>query len=383
LCGLQHDETADPTLACPTREPKATSGTSTTFEQRRRNESGELVFKYPKVTGTPFDFAIGAIPGAKTEGWMPRADVHLVGGPSGGNKSTFMIDLLETQLKSETFLGHPTFGLPYLILMSDRGSNAHERTAHRMKFDPELIPIKFLPSVTGINAAKAMLKEIEAAAVMPAIVFVEGADMMMENASKMEMVVPFLDAVQKIAKHYNISFICSVGSPKTKQGEGYVSKRDNIFGTVAWGRKTETIVVLQCEGGDDMSPLRKLSVLLRNGPPEQYSMKLVNGRLVEVAKEEIAAAAEPLQIQWFKARTDWFTSQELQDGMGTSKATADRHIKSAHSKGQLKMKPGPNGGARLYRWNAGPGQPAEPADTSTGQAEPAGDALADVPETGL
>ena len=381
LCGQLHDESVDPTLRCPTR-PGMDKGT-TTVEQRRRNESGELVFKYPKVVGTPFDFVIGAIPGAKTEGWMPRADVHLVGGPSGGNKSTFMIDLLETQLKSETFLGHPTFGLPYLILMSDRGSNAHERTAHRMKFDPELIPIKFLPSVTGIKAAKAMLKEIEAAAVMPAIVFVEGADMMMENASKMEMVVPFLDAVQKIAKHYNISFICSVGSPKTKQGEGYVSKRDNIFGTVAWGRKTETIVVLQCEGGDDMSPLRKLSVLLRNGPPEQYSMKLVNGRLVEVAKEEIAAAAEPLQIQWFKARTDWFTSQELQDGMGTSKATADRHIKSAHSKGQLKMKPGPNGGARLYRWNTGMAQPAEPADISAGEVEPARDPLADVPETGL
>ena len=379
LCGLLHDASSDPTLACPTHEPARDpkAKTATTFEQRRRDESGELVFKYPQVVGTPYDYVVGAA-NAKTEGWFMRSDVHLVGGPSGASKSTFMVDLLDTQLKGEKFLGHQTFGLPYLILMSDRGRFAHLRTANRMRFDPDLIPIKFLPSVTGLNAAKAILKEIEAAPTMPAIVFIEGADMLMENASKMELVVPFLDAVQKIAARYHISLICSVGSPKTKKGEGYVSKRDNIFGTVAWGRKTETIVVLQCHEGDDMDARRNLSVLLRNGPSEKYSMRLENGRLIEVPKEETATAALPLQIQWFKQQKDWFTSQDLQDGMGTSKATADRHIKSAHSRGFLKMKPGPNGGARLYRWNS---EPAQPVETEPG--EPTTDPLADVPETGL
>jgi rubrerythrin len=375
LCGQLHDESADPTLRCPTR-PEMDKGT-TTVEKRRRDESGELVFKYPQVIGTPYDYVIGAA-NSSTEGWFMRSDVHLVGGPSGASKSTFMVDLLDTQLKGERFLGHQTFGLPYLILMSDRGRFAHLRTANRMRFDPDLIPIKFLPSVTGLNAAKAILKEIEAAPTMPAIVFIEGADMLMENASKMELVVPFLDAVQKIAARYHISLICSVGSPKTKKGEGYVSKRDNIFGTVAWGRKTETIVVLQCHEGDDMDARRNLSVLLRNGPSEKYSMRLENGRLIEVPKEETATAALPPQIQWFKQQKDWFTSQELQDGMATSKATADRHIKSAHSRGFLKMKPGPNGGARLYRWNSEPAQPVEVEPT-----EPVTDPLADVPESGL
>jgi hypothetical protein len=382
-CNRLHDATVDPTLRCPTNEPEPDpKHKDETFEQRRRANSGELSFKYPAVSGTPEDCVIGPMPGIKTEGWFARGDVHLVGGPSGASKSTFMIDLLETQLKSEKFLGHETFGMPYLILMSDRGRFAHLRTAKRMRFDPDLIPIKFLPSVTGMAAAKAILAAIESAPVIPQIVFVEGCDMLMENASKMEMVVPFLDAIQKIAAHYHLALVGSVGSPKTKQGEGYVSKRDNLFGTVAWGRKTETIAVLQCHEGDDMSPRRNLSILLRNGPPEKYSLKLDSGRLVELAKEEVAPP-EPLQVQWFKAQTDWFTSQDLQDGMGTSKATADRHIKSAYSKGQLKMKPGPNGGARLYRWNTGPAQPAEPTDTSAGQVEPAGDPLADVPETGL
>jgi hypothetical protein len=369
LCGQLHDESVDPTLRCPTR-PEMDKGT-TTVEQRRRTESGVLTFKYPKVQGTPYDFVVGALAGAP-EGWFPRGDVHLVGGPSGSNKTTFMIDVLETQLKSEKFLGHPTYGLPYLVLMSDRGQFAHLRTANRMRFDPAAIPIEFLPSVTGVNAAKAILREIEKCEVLPAVVFVEGCDLLMENASKMEMVVPFLDAVQAIAKHYHMSIIGSVGSPKTRQGEGYVSKRDGIFGTVAWSRKTETIAVLQYPGGDDMDVRRTLSVLLRNGPAEKYNMKLENGRLVEAPAD--AAPSKQPQIEWFKAQTDWFTSLELQQGLGISQPTSDRYIKSAHSRGMLKMKPGPTGGARLYKWNSG--QAGRIPDSNV-------DSSPDIPEEGI
>lgn len=315
---------------------------------------------------------IGASTGSP-EGWFPRGDVHLVGGPSGSNKTTFMIDVLETQLKSEKFLGHPTYGLPYLILMSDRGQFAHLRTANRMRFDPDSIPIKFIPSVTGTSAVMAIQREIEKCDVLPAVVFVEGCDMLTENASKMEMVVPFLDGLQQIAAHYHISMIGSVGSPKTRMGEGYVSKRDGIFGTVAWSRKTETIAVLQYPGGDDMDVRRTLSVLLRNGPAEKYNMKLENGRLVE-AKDETPASALPPQVEWFKGQTDWFTSQDVQDGMKVSRATADRYVKSAHSKGMLRVKPGPPGGARSYRWNPGQAQPPEAADV----AEDTVDALPEV-----
>jgi len=309
---------------------------------------GASAFRYPKITGGPHDFVIGPLEGS-VEGWFPRSDVHLVGGPSGANKSTLMIDLLETQRKSGEFLGHPTYGLPYLILMADRGHFAHLRTAERMRFDPTAIPIKFIPSVVGNQAVQAIQREIERCETLPAVVFVEGCDMLVENASKMEVVVPFLEGLQRVAAHYHISLICSVGSPKMRIGEGYVSKRDGIFGTVAWSRKTETIINLQYPEGDDMDIRRTLSVLLRNGPAERYDMKLENGRLVEAPPEEKLVNRQPPQIEWFKAQTDWFTSQDVQDGMKVAGATADRYIKSAYSRGILKMKRGPQGGSKLYK----------------------------------
>jgi hypothetical protein len=296
-----------------------------------------------------------------------------VGGPSGANKSTLMIDLLETQLKSEKFLGHPTYGLPYLILMADRGHFAHLRTAERMRFDPNAIPIKFIPSVMGVSAVQAIQREIEKCDTLPAVVFVEGCDMLVENASKMEVVVPFIDGLQRIAAHYHISLIGSVGSPKMRMGEGYVSKRDGIFGTVAWSRKTETILNIQYPEGDDMDVRRTLAVLLRNGPAEKYNMKLENGRLVEAKEETPASAAPPPQITWFKSQAGWFTSQDVQEGMKVSGATADRYVRSAHSKGMLKAKRGPSGGARQYHWNPDQAQPVEAT----------GEGLGDVPDVAI
>jgi AAA domain len=313
-------------------------------------ESSAPMFKHPKVPGTAYDFVIGKL-GPGHEGWFPRGDVHLIGGPSGVNKTTMMIELLETQMAGEPFLRHPTHRLPYLILMADRGEFAQVRTADRMHYDPNAIPIAYLGSVTGTAAVREIQAKIEERDVMPAVVFIEGCDMLAENASKMEMVVPFLDALQKLAKHYHIAIIGSVGSPKMRIGEGYASKRDSIFGTVAWSRKTETVAVLQFPQGDDTDNRRTLAVLLRNGPAEKYDMKMENGRLVEVPPTAPGTTTTKLHMVWFRLQGDWFTADDAKEGLKVSYATAYRYVAAAYAKGILKVKSGPKGAAKLYRWN--------------------------------
>lgn len=323
----------------------------------RAGSYGSLEFKYPAVLGTAFDFVIGPPMGSR-EGWFPRGDPHLIGGPSASNKSTFMTDLLETQLKGENFLGHETFGLPYLIIMADRGEKAHERTANRMRFEKDTIPIKFLPSVWGDVALRAILDRIEECSPMPAVVFIEGCDMLVENASKMEIVTPFLDGLQQIAKHYHISIIGSVGSPKQRIGEGYSSKRDNIFGTVAWSRKTETVAVLQFVGGDDTDCHRVLAVLLRNGPPEKYKLKMENGRLVvDNLTAESTRSKVRADLAWFRLQNDWFTVEDARAALNISQAQAYRIVENAYTKRILKTKQKAVGGAREYRWNDGAKNP--------------------------
>jgi hypothetical protein len=83
-----------------------------------------------------------------------------------------------------------------------------------------------------------------------------------------------------------------VGAPKEKTAEGRDTERyhgrDTIFGSVAWGRKSETIVLIS---KTDVDPLhddcpRQYSVLCRNGDSEHFWMDCNDGELRIVDKPE-------------------------------------------------------------------------------------------------
>jgi hypothetical protein len=310
-----------------------------------------LEFKQAPRVGGAFDFVLDKRMGA-SEGWFPLGDPSLIAGPSGGSKSTLMIDLLQAQLRKGSFLGHGTFGRPYLILMADRGDNAHTRTAERMHFNPADIPIKFLTLVQGEAAAQAILARIEECDPLPDAVFIEGADMLVENASKMEIVGPFMSALQKIARRYHIAIVASVGSAKQKVGEGYTSKRDHVFGSIAWSRMSETVAIIQYVDGDDMDNRRLLSVLPRNSAPEKYRLVLENGRLIpHNTPEGEDSESTGSEIAWFRVQTDWFTTMDVMRALQVGKSTAYRYVEDATAKHILVTKKKAVGEARQYCWN--------------------------------
>lgn len=246
-----------------------------------------LTFKYPQVQGSSFDFVLGTRMGAN-EGWFPLGEPSLIAGPSGSNKSTLMLDLLEKQSRGEDFLGHSTFKRPFAIMAIDRGKSAQERTAVRMRINTAEMPEPIgLPSVQDGAALQVILQEIEGCNPMPSLVFIEGCDMLVSDPAKIQVVSPFLDGIRRVATHYHLAIVMSVGSAKTKVGEGYIAKRDNVFGSIAWGRMTETVAVLQYVEGDDTDSRRLLSVMLRNSAPEKYKMTMRDGRLVLDNDEEI------------------------------------------------------------------------------------------------
>jgi hypothetical protein len=318
-----------------------------------------LKFRRDKITGTAYDYVVGPAIG-QWDGWFPRGAPHLVGGPSGGGKSTLVMDMLVAQSHKEVFLGHETFGMSYVILMADRGDDAFERTARRMGFEQKSFPIKFIPATWGESAIHAILDKIESCDEIPAVVFVEGLDGLVEDANKMGVVTPFVDGLRQIAEHYHIAMIGSVGAPKMRIGEGYTAKRDNIFGSGQWARKTETIATMQYVDGDDTLPKRHLTVLPRNAPAEKFFLKMEGGKLVEDMEhiEEKGKAPKSNKfVAWYRAQTDWFSSTDVEEGLNVSQATASRQIKTAWAKNIIKSKQPARGEGRLYRWNDAPNNP--------------------------
>ncbi len=188
---------------------------------------------------------------------------------------------------------HATFGRPYIILMFDRGQESHERTMRRLGFTAGQVPIKFLQPVLDSAASQEIINRIEETDPLPELVFIEGLDMLVRDPNKMEVVMPFMHEMQKIASHFHVALIGSTGAPKTKANEGYTAKRDQIFGSAAWSRLSETVVTVQFPGGKDTADQRELTIMLRNGKPEGLLLEFQHGKLEKTPEQATADTLSP------------------------------------------------------------------------------------------
>src|SRR5438309_5322624 len=102
---------------------------------------------------------------------------------------------------------------------------------------------------------------------VPAVVFVEGADALVEDANKTQVVAPFLSGIQRIAEHYHVSIVLSLGAPKSKPKEQHTLKRDRVFGSQIWSRMTDTLINMS-QIGDGTGSERDADVQHRNAASE-------------------------------------------------------------------------------------------------------------------
>jgi hypothetical protein len=154
--------------------------------QKNAKKASDLEFTRPQVFGgTAFDFALDPLDGApRSRGLFPRGDTSSFTGASGSCKSTKAFEWLLQQRDSQTIHGHRTHGYSFHVLMVDRGKLANERTLDAMKIDPLKFPITPMRHVIGTAALQVILEEIEKLPVIPEVVFIEGGDMLVEDASK-------------------------------------------------------------------------------------------------------------------------------------------------------------------------------------------------------
>ena len=327
----------------------------------------ELEFHLPAVTtnNTHREYVISPALGQK-DGWFPLGAVSLVGGPSGGSKTTWMLQLLLAQALHVPFFGHDTYGRPYLMLGADRGEDAHKRTMDRMNLSLASIPFKPLSLAWDLGAAQAIVDQIEATDPLPEIVFIEGCDMLVTEVNNIKAVAYFVHALQKIAQHYRVAIIGSLGSPKIREGHGYTATRDNLLGSGGWGRTVETVALLQFPKNDDTSGRRHLTVVLRNGPAEKFPLKFVDG-LLEIdpdSHEEDAGAGQASKdAEWYQTQArlakknpakKWWTILDMEQALKMCHATAERHVRNDYTKKLLARKPGSKSGrgsAAEYHWN--------------------------------
>jgi hypothetical protein len=235
---------------------------------------GSLDFTTRPGEATGEDFVMDAAYGA-AEGWFPLGEISIIAGSSGTGKTTFGLQLLEAQSRGGEYLGHRTFGLPYVIIMEDRSPLSLKRTFKRLGM---LDQMENLRECSDSKKGPAVcVEEIYRSEIdKPRVVFIEGLDLWTPDQSSMDAVTPVLKALRQVATRLNIAVVATLGSPKMKKREGYASPRDCIFGSSCWSRMVETVIHMT---EDYDTGMRQAIALPRNAGKEAFSLKFQNGRL--------------------------------------------------------------------------------------------------------
>lgn len=234
----------------------------------------------------------------------------------------------------------------------------------RMNIQLNTIPFEGLSLAYDFDAVQQIVEKIESRSPLPAVVLVEGVDMLVSKLNDILSVSVFMNLLSQVAQHYHIAIIGTLGSPKIKIGQGYAAKRDNLLGSQAWGRECEAILNLQFPQNDDTDGRRLLFVLLRNGKAERFTLGFDCGQLVQIPDiTEDEADSASVEIQWFQtqarlAKDDptkkWWTVLDMGRALNIAHSTAERHVKDEHAKSHIRRRPGKKvgkGAAAQYQWN--------------------------------
>jgi hypothetical protein len=141
-------------------------------------------------------------------------------------------------------------------------------------------------------------------------------------------------SLRERANKQRFALIVSVGSPKQKAGNKYVSKRDQVIGSATWGRMVETLIFLEQEDEGDASR-RTMSILPRNGKDEVLQITLDHeNRPIEAPPEPPKHQRPPWQQinEWLQSDIsgikpgDTFTPKQVSDALRHLSANLSRTL---------------------------------------------------------
>jgi RecA-family ATPase len=220
--------------------------------------------------------------GPDYEGWFPLGEVSLVAASSGIGKTTWMIQVLNNMVHGERVFGHNAKLRGYRIVLHDRSEGSFRRTLKRMHLSDEIQKnVIRLTHEQQIADPQAIIAQIIERNPDAEIIFIEGLDMWASDPNDMRVVSRLVDDLQRLAEQKHVAIIASLGCPKQKPKDRYQLQRDSVFGSSAWGRKTETIVFLELSDLKNPNSPRRCFVMPRNGKTEEYTLTFENGVLTE------------------------------------------------------------------------------------------------------
>lgn len=217
---------------------------------------------------------------------LPTRMIHLVSGPSGVGKTTFLLQLLNDWAAGADVLGRKSFPVPFCFMSCARGRDETADIISRCDLSsipPEsLVTLprdRSLPEDVSIEAALRLAKTRVPG--LKLLVLDSIGVLCRGRITEHNIVADFLRKVHDICTHEHLTIIGTGPHGKDAQGE----PRSRFLGSVAWGEHASTMVVL--EGKED-SQDRIVRVMGAGFAPETHIYELGDDGKFILANDESA-----------------------------------------------------------------------------------------------
>lgn len=260
---------------------------------------------------------------------LPSAEVHLIGGPSGAGKTTWIFQFLSDWSAGKDVLGYASHPVPWVYVSTDRSNRGVLRTLKRMGIDPATIPFASTLGATD-DSIKGHIQAGLTKVPEARLIVVEGMSGLSPESSRnanggYQSVRRFLGNLSKFCQDGDFTVIGVVHSPKMKEDSRYTNPRQRVMGSVAWAAYSETIFLVEEFKLDDPSHKddRTLMCLPRNAASQYVNLRFKDGRLIPWEDELDDAFID----QYIRAHPE-FTTSEFHEAMTRfmSLATSKRRL---------------------------------------------------------
>jgi hypothetical protein len=193
---------------------------------------------------------------------LPKREIHLLAGPSGAGKTTWLLGTLAEWSLGNDVLGCKSYPEPWVYVSADRGVDSVARTLASMNLP---MPPNIIPAWDKRMTYCAILDEIIATKCKFAVIEAFGS--FVDPPANSACVKRFLMNISYGARTHDLTFWGVVESPKMKPYEKYENPRQRVSGAASWGHFTETIFLIEpLDVGNPKDGKRALFVCPRQGP---------------------------------------------------------------------------------------------------------------------
>lgn len=232
---------------------------------------------------------------------LPAGELHIVGGPSGAGKTTWLLQFLTEWSAGKPIFGYDSHPTTFAYISLDRGERSFRRTLRRCGLDPDEFPY-----VCGLRSSKPIVSfEDILTMVTPRfgkaqnpLLVIEGITTLLPTKAKSidyNTMFRFFANISAYCNELGITIIGVMHSPKMKETEMYLNPRQRLLHSVAIGGVVETIILVEPDHRHPIDKKRIITVLPRNTSEQEFHMVLDEHGMLQYdpkADEESALAQE-------------------------------------------------------------------------------------------